>query len=380
VIIWRVIISKMILKNIKLKNFRNYSQLDIPLNTKMNIFIGQNAQGKTNILESICVLALTKTYRNGIEPNLISFNKKKALIKGKVRNNKLINDLEVSISEGSKTLKINKKDIKRISEYISNLNIIVFTPEDLEIIKGSPSVRRNLINMELSQISNKYLNTYNEYNKILKIRNEYLKLLLTSSIADKKYLDVITEKLIEKAIIIYEERKKYLDFINQKIDRIYKNITGEDSLKIIYEPNIEIDNFSSDNIYSILKEKFSSEYKKELNYGMTLYGPHRDDFIFSLQDKNLKFFGSQGQQKVAVLAFKLSEIDIFEEYRNTKPVLLLDDIFSELDIVKRNRLLEYINVDIQSIITTTDLKSIKSKYTNDAFIYEIKNGIIERRQ
>lgn len=370
----------MILKNIKLKNFRNYSQLDLPLSDKMNVFIGKNAEGKTNILESICVLALTKTYKNGVEPNLISFNKKKALVKGKISDNRIIKDLEVSISEGNKTLKINKKDIKKISEYISNLNIIVFTPEDLEIIKGSPSIRRNLINIELSQISSKYLNTYNEYNKILKIRNEYLKLLLTSSIADKKYLEVITEKLIEKAIIIYEERKKYLDFINKKIDKIYKSITKEDSLKIVYEPNIEIDEFSSDNIYKILKEKFDNEYKKELNYGMTLYGPHRDDFNFSLHDKNLKFFGSQGQQKVAILAFKLSEIDIFEEYRKTKPVLLLDDIFSELDITKRNRLLEFINIDIQSIITTTDLKNIKSKYTNDAFIYEIKNGIIERRQ
>lgn len=370
----------MIIKSIKLTNFRNYVHLNLKFNDKMNIFIGKNAQGKTNILESICVLALTKTYKNGVEPNLITFNKKKALIKGKIRDDKLIKDLEISIEEGKKNYKINNNEIRKLSEYISNLNIIVFTPEDLEIIKGSPSVRRNLINMELSQISHKYLNTYNEYNKILKVRNEYLKLLLTSSVADKKYLDVVTEKLIEKAIIIYNERKKYIDFINLNINSIYKKITKEEGLCIIYEPNVEINDFSSENIYKVLKDKFDREYKKELNYGMTLYGPHRDDFIFSLNGKNLKYFGSQGQQKVSILSFKLSEIEIFENYRKTKPILLLDDIFSELDIAKRNKLLEYVNKDIQSIITTTDLKSIKSKYTNDAYIYEIENGIIERRQ
>ena len=370
----------MIIKSIKLTNFRNYVHLNLKFNDKMNIFIGKNAQGKTNILESICVLALTKTYKNGVEPNLITFNKKKALIKGKIRDDKLIKDLEISIEEGKKNYKINNNEIRKLSEYISNLNIIVFTPEDLEIIKGSPSVRRNLINMELSQISHKYLNTYNEYNKILKVRNEYLKLLLTSSVADKKYLDVVTEKLIEMAIIIYKERKKYIDFINLNINSIYKKITKEEGLCIIYEPNVEINDFSSENIYKVLKDKFDREYKKELNYGMTLYGPHRDDFIFSLNGKNLKYFGSQGQQKVSILSFKLSEIEIFENYRKTKPILLLDDIFSELDIAKRNKLLEYVNKDIQSIITTTDLKSIKSKYTNDAYIYEIENGIIERRQ
>ena len=256
----------------------------------------------------------------------------------------------------------------------------MFTPEDLEIIKGSPSIRRNLINMEISQISKKYLNTYNEYNKILKIRNEYLKLLLTSSIADKKYLDIITDKLIEKAIIIYQERFKYLSTINSKIDEIYQEITGENLVMVKYEPNITIDNFDEDSLRVTLEKTFKNSYKKELNYGMTLYGPHRDDFSFYLGEKNLKVYGSQGQQKSAILAFKLSEIDIFKEYSGNNPVLLLDDIFSELDIKKRNKLLNYINKDIQSIITTTDLKNIRKKSIEEAYIFEIKNGEVERRQ
>ncbi len=370
----------MVISNLKLTNFRNYSRLDLELGPKMNVIIGKNAEGKTNILESICVLALTKTYKTGIEPNLISFDKKSCRLRAKVKLNKVVKNLEITITPGKKTLKINKDEVKKISDYISNLNIIVFTPEDLEIIKGSPSIRRNLLNIELSQISTKYLNTYNEYNKILKMRNEYLKLLLTSSIADKSYLDIITDKLIEKAVYIYEERRKYLDYINENIDSIYEKITSDTGLRIIYEPNIEMDLYNHDEIREKMREIFKKNYKKELNYGMTLYGPHRDEFSFYLNGNNLKFFGSQGQQKVAVLSFKLAEIEIFKNKSNTNPVLLLDDIFSELDITKRNRLLDYVNKDIQSIITTTDVKSIRKKYLIDACVYEIKNGLIERRK
>ena len=370
----------MIIKSIFLTNFRNYTHLNLNLNSKMNIFIGENASGKTNILESICVLALTKSYKNGVEQNLIKFNKNSSKIKAKVNKNKVINNLEIRLENDQKKFFVNKNEIKRISDYISNLNIITFTPEDLEIMKGSPQIRRNLINIELSQISKKYLNTYNEYNKILKIRNEYLKLLLTSSIADKKYLEIITEKLIEKAIIIYQERDNFINLINSEIGNIYKNITCEEKLVIKYNPNIYINSFEETKLKSLLEKTFKKNYQKELNYGMTLFGPHRDDFSFYLNENNLKYFGSQGQQKIAILSLKLSEIDIFKEYSKNNPVLLLDDIFSELDIKKRNKILNYINDDIQSIITTTDLKNIRKNNLNDAYIFEIKNGNIERRQ
>ena len=196
----------------------------------MNIFIGNNAQGKTNILEAITMLALTKSHRVGVNPNIIMFNKKKAQIKGIVKKDKLLLKLEINISEEGKNLKVNQSDIKKVTDYISNLNVIVFTPDDLEIVKGSPNIRRNLLNIQLSQISKKYLNTYNEYNKLLKTRNEYLKILFNNSIADKNYLDVITDKLIEKAIIIYQQRKEYLDLINSSIDNYYKYISDDSGL------------------------------------------------------------------------------------------------------------------------------------------------------
>ena len=366
----------MKLTKINLLNFRNISKVSIKLCDSMNIFIGDNAQGKTNILDSIVILALTKSHRVGINPNMIMFNKNKSKIQGVVKKDKIISKMEINITEDGKKLSINQTEVKKIADYISNLNVIVFTPDDLEIIKGSPNIRRNLLNIQLSQISKEYLNTYNEYNKILKTRNEYLKILFNNSIADKKYLDIITDKLIEKAVIIYEKRREYINFINKNINKYYKEISGNDGLKVVYVPNIEL----SDNISKVLKDKFKNNFQKEMNYGMTMYGPHRDDFYFELLGNDLKYFGSQGQQKLAILSFKMAELPIFKEICKTAPLLLLDDIFSELDIKKKNKLLSLVNNEnIQSIITTTDLKNINKKNIEDAYIYEVKNGNVERK-
>lgn len=345
----------------------------------MNIFVGDNAQGKTNILEAITFLALTKSHRLGVHPNVIMFDKMKAKIKGVVQRDKIISKLEIDILENEKKLFVNQTEIRRVADYISNLNVIVFSPDDLEIIKGSPSVRRNLLNIQLSQISKKYLNIYNEYNKLLRTRNEYLKILFQNSLADSSYLDIITDKLIEKAVYIYKKRNEYINFVNSSINTYYQKINGKCGIVIKYEPNIEFNSYDDEEIRKTLKHYYKKNYKKELNYGMTLVGPHRDDFSFYLEDKDLKFFGSQGQQKTAVLAYKLSEISIFEDILKTKPVLLLDDIFSELDLKKRNRLLKLIHTGIQSIITTTDLKNINKKYLEDAYIYNVKNGKVERK-
>ncbi len=370
----------MNLTKINLINFRNYSNNSVTLNSKMNIFIGNNAQGKTNMLEAIIILALTKSHRLGVNPNIIQFNKNKASIKGTVKIDKFVSKLEVNITNDEKKLKINGSEIKKVADYISHLNVIVFTPDDLEIIKSSPNIRRNLLNIQLSQISKQYLDTYNEYNKILKTRNEYLKILFNNSIADKNYLDILTERLIEKAIIIYQKRKEYLNYIDEKIDFYYKEITGLSGLNVYYVPNIEFENYDYEYLKSRLTYIYNKNYIKELNYGMTMFGPHRDDFYFELDCKDMKYFASQGQQRLAILAFKLVEIDIFTEFNGTSPVLLLDDIFSELDLKKRNKLLKFISSrQIQSILTTTDLKNISKKYLDDSYIFEVKNGSIERK-
>ena len=370
----------MKISKLGLVNFRNYSNLSVSFGNGMNILVGDNAQGKTNILEAIVLLALTKSHRIGIFPNIIMFHKNRCKISGVVKKDKIISKLEIEITEEAKKLKVNQTEIKKVADYISYLNVIVFTPDDLEIIKGSPNVRRNLLNIQLSQLSKDYLRNYNEYNKLLKTRNEYLKILFNNNIADVTYLDIITDKLIERAIYIYQERKKYLDYINLSINQYFSDISNDNGLCVHYNTNVEFEDYEFETIRKKLKHTFKKNYMKELNYGMTIYGPHRDDFWFEYQNNDLKYFGSQGQQKIAILSFKLAEIPIFTDFSGTTPVLLLDDIFGELDIKKRNALLKIIcRDDIQSIITTTDLKNIQKKYLENAYVFQVKNGNIERK-
>lgn len=370
----------MKLTKLNLLNFRNYSKIEVIFSDGMNILIGENAQGKTNILESIEILSLTKSHRVNNNPNIIRIGENYCKIRGVVANDYSISRLEFSLNENVKKVKLNQHEIKKISDYISNLNIIIFTPDDLEIIKDSPGIRRNLLNVEISQLSKLYLNTYNEYSKILKTRNEYLKTLFTSQNPNYIYLDAITDKLIEKSIIIYQKRYEYIKLINNKINRYFYEISGFKDLKIRYIPNVEFSSFDSSELAKKLSNIFKNNINKEISYGMTLYGPHRDDFIFEINDTNLKYFGSQGQQKLAILSFKLSEIDIFKKIKNSIPILLFDDIFGELDIKKRNKLLDIIKKEcVQSIITTTDINDINEKYLNDSTIYVVENGNIERR-
>lgn len=370
----------MKIDRLKLTNFRNYNNVNITFNKNLNIIIGNNAQGKTNILESIVILAITKSHRLGVNNNVVMIGKKRCKISGKIKKDRIISKLDIVQNEDKKELFLNSTKISKISKYISNLNIIVFTPDDLEIIKGSPNIRRNLLNIQLSQMSSLYLNTYNEYNKILKTRNEYLKILYNNGIADKKYLDILTDKLVEKAVIIYKMRNTYISNINKNINNYYNSIGDKNNIYIKYLPNVDFVDFDDNNIKNKLLKKINRNYNKELKYGMSLYGPHRDDFVFYLDEMDLKFYGSQGQQKIAVLAFKLSEIDIFKDITGFKPVLLFDDIFSELDLRKRNKLLKFIKlINIQCIITTPDIKNLNKKNIEDSYIYEVKNGCLERK-
>ena len=365
----------MIISQICLKNFRNYDSLNIKFNKHVNIIIGDNAQGKTNILESIYYLSITKSYRTSDDTNLIKNDKDFFKISAKIKDDNVPKKLEISFNKKGKYLYFNDTNIKKVSKFIGLLNVIMMCPEDVEIIKGTPSERRNFINIELSKLSQQYIDKYNEYNKILKIRNDYLKLLFTNSISDNRYFDILTEKLIEKAVFIYIERKKIIDEINDQLSNIYKDICGLDNLFLKYQPNIDIDlkEFSEKNIIEKLKETFSKNLKKEMLLGMTLYGPHRDDFNFYLNEENIKFYGSQGQQKLAIISLKISLIKIFYKRLENMPILLLDDIFSELDRKKKNKIINYINNSGQVIITTNDIRDISKKKLENTTIFEVKN-------
>ena len=370
----------MIIKKIKLLNYRNYSNISINLNKNINIFVGSNAQGKTNILESIYVLALTKSSRSTTDLNLIKFGEDFTRIIGTVHNDNLNNELEVFINKTDKKVYKNKTHIKKISSYISNLNVILFTPDDLEIIKGSPSIRRNLLNVEISQLSNDYINTYNEFNKLLKNRNEYLKVLYSNGYADERYFDVLTDKLVEKGTSIYIQRKDFIDKVNKYLGDIYYQVSGQKGLHLKYENQFEFEDYSKKNISEIYKNRLKKSLFKEQMQGMTLYGPHRDEFSFYLDDISLKLYGSQGQQRLAVICLKLAEIYIFRELKKENPVLLLDDIFSEIDKSKRNKLVKFIDDNIQTIITTTDLRGLNKTLLDHSKIFYVKNGTVEERK
>ena len=369
----------MILRKIKLVNFRNYKTFNINFQKNINIIIGDNAQGKTNILESIYTLALTKSYRTTNDSNLIRINQEKFIIIGEIKDGSIFKKLSLELHKSNKVVKINDNIINKISDYIGNLYVILSSPDDLQMIKGSPTERRNFLNIEISQLSSNYIKKYNEFNKILKMRNDYLKLLFTNNIGDYAYLEVLTNNLIDREIDIYMERKNFIDKVNKNLTDIYKDIANIKDLKIIYETNVEFNDFNTQDIKRVLTEKYKKNQQREIAMGMTLYGPHRDDFTFKINDNDIKIFGSQGQQKLAFIALKFAEIPIFEEKTGTKPIILLDDIFSELDKTKKNKLIQYINNDYQVIITSNDTKDISKKILKDSNIYKIKDGKITEK-
>ena len=361
----------MYLKRVELKNFRNYSSLKISFNKGINIIYGNNAQGKTNLLESIYVLALTNTFRNVYDTDLIMKDRKFFNIKGILKNSKLDTTLNISYDNIKKRMILDDSEITKLSSYISVMNTILFTPDDLDIIKGPPLVRRKFLNTELSQLYSNYYILLSEYEKILKMRNDYIK----SGAMDINYYDIITSFLIEKDILIFKIRKKFIERINNYAAEIFKNITGLSGFKIVYKPNLDYSEYDYDKnkILEVFKDKYDSEYK----FLSTFYGVHKDDFEFYLDDSNLKLYGSQGQMRISVLTLKLSEIEIFKKWKNSTPILLLDDVFSEIDEIKNNNLLNYLSRDLQVIITAVSLNSFNKDILSKAKVFRIESGKIK---
>ena len=363
----------MILKKIKLINFRNYENLDLNLNKKINIFIGNNAQGKTNILESIYVLSVTKSHRTNKDLFLLKQDSLFTKVIGIIEDNNKETNYEVLINKEGKRVSINNNPLKKVSEYLSNINAIMFCPDDLEIIKGSPLNRRSFFNVEISGFNNDYVRYLSEYNKILKSRNEYLK---TNEVLNKEYFDILTDKLIDLNIKIYLERKKFIEKINKYIKNIYKSISGKENIKVYYDSFIEEDNV--DKLKYQLQDKYDRLFNNELFLKVTLLGVHKDDFSIYIDNVKINNYGSQGQHRVAILCLKLAEIEIYKEEYNKKPILLLDDIFSELDKTKKSNIIKYIENDLQVFITSTDLDNIDTKIVENAEIFKVENGKITR--
>ena len=367
----------MKLKEIKLVNFRNYKELNLELSDGINIFIGDNGVGKTNILEAIYILSLTKSNRYGSELDLIKHNENNLMIEGNVSYDNYFKKYKISLDRNSKKVYINSNLVKKISNYIGEFCVTSFLPNDIDIIKGSPAIRRSVLNIQIGMIYNNYLVYLNEYNSLLKIRNEYLKKLNINGEADTRYLDIINKKMIDVSIKIYKYRYFYLDEINNILPNIYKKLTGISNIKLIYENSIDIDKFDETLIREVMEKKYKKNLYKEMMQGMTLSGLHRDDLVFLVNDLDSKLYASQGQQRLIVIAYKIAELMVFKKIKNDYPVLLLDDVFSEIDIKRRNNIIKFLKHDIQVIITTTDINDIKDDLVNDSKLFKIKNGEIK---
>jgi len=359
-----------------LRNFRNYIDLDIEFNDKLNIIIGNNAQGKTNILEAIYFLSITKSFLSVNEKTLIFRDKEFSLIKGDIVNSNFNKKLSILINDNGKKIEVNQKLVKRNIDYLGNLRVIVFSPDDIRLLKDSPGNRRRFLNIELSQLYDKYVKLLSEFNIILKQRNEYLKIIKNGNY-NEEYYNILNDKYVDLAVSIYIYRNNFINKINEYISDKYYFISGDKDLVIKYISDIEI--CSRDLMKINLLNKLIDGKNREIMYGNTIVGPHKDNFAFYLGENNLSLYGSQGQLKMSILALKLAEIDVFKSITGETPVLLLDDIFSELDIEKRNKLIKFLNDDVQTIMTTTDLNEIDEELVNVANIFRIENGqIIEK--
>ena len=358
----------MIIKSIELSNFRNYESLNIQFDSGTNILYGDNAQGKTNILEAAYLSGTTKSHKSSKDKEMIRFNCEESHIRTIVEKNDKEYQIDMHLrSRGSKGVAVNKIPIKKASELFGILNIVFFSPEDLNIIKEGPAERRRFLDSELCQLDKLYLSDLAKYNKILNQRNKLLKdisfrpdLMETLSVWDIQ--------LVETGKRIIQRRKIFIEELNEIIGQIHSNISGgKEHLILKYEPNID-DIFFGDELINAKQ--------KDLKLCQTTVGPHRDDMLFSVDGIDIRKFGSQGQQRTSALSLKLSEIEIVKKSIHSTPVLLLDDVLSELDNSRQNYLLNSIS-DIQTIITCTGLEEfVKNRFEINK-VFKIVNGKVE---
>ena len=359
----------MFIKRLQMLNYRNYNALDIELCPNVNVFMGDNAQGKTNILEAIYYCAFAKSHRTSKDKELINWNGEHAFISVDVGRERLDKRIDISIlKDGKKSIRINKIKIKKIGELFGNFNVVMFSPEDLRIIKDSPGVRRKFIDMELCQLNPKYYYNLVQYNKVLNERNILLRNRNTSS----EMLEIYDMQLVEFGYNIIRDRIKYIESLNKYAEKIHSDITsGKEKINFKYISTIKDLENIKENFYTILEKNRS----KDCDRGITSIGPHRDDFFVYINDIDTKSYGSQGQQRTAVLTMKFSSLEIIKELTGEFPVLLLDDVLSELDFNRKKYILSTIG-QIQTVITCTGIEDLYEYLDEKAKVFKVKNGEI----
>lgn len=355
----------MIIKSIELKNFRNYENLNISFDEGTNILYGDNAQGKTNILEAAYMSGTTKSHKGSKDKEMIRFGESESHLRTVVVRGEKEYQIDMHLKQNrSKGIAINQVPIKKAAELFGILNIVFFSPEDLNIIKNGPSERRRFLDSELCQLDKIYLSDLTSYNKILGQRNKLLKdMVFRPDLADT--LPVWNMQLVETGKRIIKRRKQFVEELNDIVHDIHFRISGEkEELFIKYEPNI-------DDIF--FEDELNRAKMKDIKLCQTSVGPHRDDLLFSIGDVDIRKFGSQGQQRTSALSLKLSEIELVKKLIKDTPILLLDDVLSELDSNRQNYLLNNI-CDTQTIITCTGLDEFVRNRFQINKVFEVING------
>ena len=355
----------MWINNIKIKNFRNYYEQEIDLNENINIFYGENAQGKTNIIEAIFLCSMGKSFRAKKDKEMINLNSENASIE--IEYQKTDRDGKIKINIGNKkSVSVNGVKIKKLSELLGNINVVIFTPDDINILKGGPSNRRRFLDIMISQLRPNYMYNLNLYLKTLEQRNNYLRQIREQN-KDESLLDIWDEKISEYAINIYNYRKEFIEKIKNKIKNIHSEITDKkEEIEIEYISECK----SKEEYLRLLKQR----RKLDIIKGFTTKGVHRDDFMIYINKKELDIYGSQGQHRTAILSLKLSELNIVYDEIGEYPILLLDDFMSELDAKRRNHFLEKIR-NTQVIITCTEKINVENK---KILIYNVTNGKVTK--
>lgn len=369
----------MHIEQLQLKNYRNYPQLDISFDDKINVIIGENAQGKTNLMEAIYVLAFTKSHRTPREKELIQWEQEYAKIEGRITKRKRSFPLEIILSTKGKKAKLNRIEQKRLSDYIGALNVVMFAPEDLTLVKGPPQIRRRFIDMELGQIQPRYIYHLGQYQKVLKQRNHLLKQMQRREKQDKTMLFVLTDQLVEHAATLLERRFAFLELLRKWASPIHNGISRElEKLEIRYAPTIEVSEAANkEKIESIYTNKFHELQEKEIERGTTLIGPHRDDLVFYVNNKDVQTYGSQGQQRTTALSVKLAEIELIYNEVGEYPILLLDDVLSELDDHRQSHLLNSIQGKVQTFVSTTSVNGINHETLREAEMFRVNDGVVD---
>lgn len=357
----------MIIKSIELADYRNYDTLTMQFDKGTNILYGDNAQGKTNILEAIYLAATTKSHKGSKDREIIQFDKEEAHIRTYLEKEGIETRVDMHLRKAkSKGIAIDGQKIKKAADLLGLCNVVFFSPEDMSIIKNGPAERRRFVDMELCQLDSFYLYNLNHYNKIVNQRNTLLKdLYLNPDL--KETLNIWDMQLVSYGSKIIERRKLFVEQLNEIIFDIHKKLSGDrEELHIVYEPNVEIEDFEK-------RMKYSQE--RDIKAKMTTVGPHRDDFSFLVGDVDIRKYGSQGQQRTAALSLKLSEIEMVKKLSKDTPILLLDDVLSELDSNRQNYLLNSIG-EIQTIITCTGLEEFVNNRFEINRVFCVENGTV----